>query len=138
MEPNTCPICNATRKWVPPGVSKKTGNSYNGFWSCPNNCKPPRNNPPQGGSGTPPQINREPVDQGNDQRAMWEAKDLRIARESVLSTISKIMPPQTDLVAAAALMIEASEILIRYVYRGVGSSAPTEDVTEEEMDNLPF
>ena len=29
-----CPIHGSPMKWIPPGVSKKTGKAYSGFWSC--------------------------------------------------------------------------------------------------------
>jgi len=31
-----CEICGTEKNWKGPGVSKKTGKPYNGFWSCPN------------------------------------------------------------------------------------------------------
>lgn len=31
-----CPVCGSAKdKWVPPGVSKKSGKAYPGFWACP-------------------------------------------------------------------------------------------------------
>ena len=30
-----CPIHNQPWKWVPPGISKKNGNAYDGFHACP-------------------------------------------------------------------------------------------------------
>jgi len=36
MNNQTCPNCGDEMKWIPAGVSKKTGQQYNGFWSCPN------------------------------------------------------------------------------------------------------
>jgi hypothetical protein len=30
----TCPSCGAQKVYVPPGVSKRTGQAYPGFWSC--------------------------------------------------------------------------------------------------------
>ncbi len=38
MNNQTCPNCGDEMKWIPAGVSKKTGQQYNGFWSCPNRC----------------------------------------------------------------------------------------------------
>ena len=38
MENQICPSCGEEMKWVPAGVSKRTGQQYNGFWSCPNRC----------------------------------------------------------------------------------------------------
>jgi len=35
-----CSMCGSLMKLIPAGVSKKTGKSYNSFWSCQNpNCK---------------------------------------------------------------------------------------------------
>lgn len=36
----TCPACGASKnRWVAPGVSKKTGRPYSGFYGCPTkNC----------------------------------------------------------------------------------------------------
>ena len=32
----TCPVCNSTKdRWIPPGVSKRTGKAYSGFYGCP-------------------------------------------------------------------------------------------------------
>ena len=32
-----CEACGTSMKLIPAGISKKTGNSYSAFWSCPNN-----------------------------------------------------------------------------------------------------
>jgi hypothetical protein len=42
---NLCPVCNSNMNWIKPGVSQRTGKSYNGFFSCPNRCKKPQNTP---------------------------------------------------------------------------------------------
>jgi len=38
MEVKKCPICGSEMRWIPPGISPRTGNAYEGFWSCPNRC----------------------------------------------------------------------------------------------------
>jgi len=39
----TCPACGQAKdKWVPPGVSNKTGKPYRGFWACPTRGCPGR------------------------------------------------------------------------------------------------
>jgi len=38
-EPRKCAYCNSDKRWVPPGISKKTGKAYDGFWVC-DKCKP--------------------------------------------------------------------------------------------------
>lgn len=39
----SCKRCGATKdRWVPPGVSKKTGKSYPGFYGCPTSGCPGR------------------------------------------------------------------------------------------------
>jgi hypothetical protein len=41
-----CPVHNQAFKWVAPGVSKKTGKPYQGFWSCPEmGCRMKPNEP---------------------------------------------------------------------------------------------
>lgn len=35
---NTCPNCGKEMKFIPAGISKKTGNSYNAFFACPDKC----------------------------------------------------------------------------------------------------
>jgi hypothetical protein len=38
-----CPACGQAKdKWVPPGVSNKTGKPYRGFWACPTRGCPGR------------------------------------------------------------------------------------------------
>jgi len=34
-----CNKCQAEMKFIPAGVSKKTGRAYEGFWACPNKCQ---------------------------------------------------------------------------------------------------
>lgn len=41
LEEKVCQTCMYPMKWINPGVSKKTGKPYNGFWACPNKCKQP-------------------------------------------------------------------------------------------------
>jgi hypothetical protein len=36
---NVCPICGTTKKLVPAGISKRTGQPYDEFWACPLKCK---------------------------------------------------------------------------------------------------
>ena len=47
-----CPKCNIPMEYISPGISKKTGKPYSGFWACPNReCKetfnPPKASPPE-------------------------------------------------------------------------------------------
>jgi len=41
METKKCAVCGKEMKFVPHGVSKKTGRPYEEFWSCPDRCKQP-------------------------------------------------------------------------------------------------
>ncbi len=37
--PSQCPYCESAIKYIPAGVSRKTGKYYNEFWACENrNC----------------------------------------------------------------------------------------------------
>lgn len=36
---NVCPICGTTKKLIPAGISKRTGQPYEEFWACPLKCK---------------------------------------------------------------------------------------------------
>jgi len=45
-EPKKCAICGAELRFVPAGVSKRTGKPYTAFWSCPNGCKSNSYKPP--------------------------------------------------------------------------------------------
>jgi len=40
-----CAVCGATMNWIKPGVSKTTGNPYDGFYACSSGrrCKQPKN-----------------------------------------------------------------------------------------------
>ena len=39
-----CVVCQATLKFVPHGVSRKTGKPYNEFWACPEGHKQTKQN----------------------------------------------------------------------------------------------
>lgn len=143
--PNTCPVCGSERKLIPAGVSKKTGRSYNSFWSCPNNCKDnsPRANYPQ------QELTREPVNQGPVKTGP-DLKDIAIARESALKDVADIMGDRTDLDVAVREMLAAAETLVKYIYAPyplVGITpqdsdfpAPMQDYPTEDVDtdDLPF
>ena len=36
--PQNCPDCGAPIRFIPAGISKKTGKKYNSFYSCENRC----------------------------------------------------------------------------------------------------
>ena len=42
---NICPTCKSQLKFVPAGVSRKTGKPYQGFFTCPNRCPKPAYSP---------------------------------------------------------------------------------------------
>ena len=41
MANQICLTCNQPMRWQPAGISQRTGQHYNGFWSCPNRCPKP-------------------------------------------------------------------------------------------------
>lgn len=59
---NTCAICQSELKFIPAGVSKKTGRPYQGFYACPNKCQQPRQALPQ----TPVQRFNQSLDHDNN------------------------------------------------------------------------
>ena len=42
MANQICPTCKNEMRWQPAGISQRTGQHYNGFWSCPNRCPKPQ------------------------------------------------------------------------------------------------
>jgi hypothetical protein len=34
-----CKVCGEQMNLIPPGISKRTGEAYEAFYSCPNRCK---------------------------------------------------------------------------------------------------
>lgn len=154
MEPNLCAICGNPMDFVQAGISKKTGRAYNGFWACPQGHKQPRATTPQPVSNYPAPASspwdnrptvREPLDTwqpGNTQALpdrvpakVWDDKDLRIARESALKSIAEIMEPVQDPVAATGVMIQAADILVDYIYKGM-NSGNKENLSAAELNQI--
>lgn len=134
---------------------------YPAFWSCTSGQKghtenfelnsmlnPMPNYPPQPNNSYPqennvvnvpynPPVQRPLAQDPQMTKALIEEKNkqLRIARESAISSICKVMKPQDDLVTATAQIIEAADILTNYVYQGKDNQ---ETLTDEEVDGMPF
>lgn len=132
-------------KFVPGGVSKKSGNSYDAFWSCPSGNK---DHPTQKAAvaqqsaPTTTQVVRPMVQpDAQTQKYLDDEKDkqARIARESLISSFSTIMaaivarPGNEEVTFGNAVerVIRASDKAMVFVYDGLD----TEDVDDSE---LPF
>ena len=57
--PITCPKCGGQIKYIPAGVSKKTGKPYSEFWTCGQRCGYSYNPPKE---EKQPIINHEPIE----------------------------------------------------------------------------
>lgn len=134
-----CNNCGVELKLIPAGISKKTGRPYSDFWACPNGHKQaPGANPaprpataqsydwaPTSASKTSPNMSPAVIQPNVDQQ-VWDSKDLRIARESCLSTVAKVMAakisrpdvedkPLSDLIDQ---VINEADKLVDFVYNG--------------------
>lgn len=144
-----CLICGYQMVLKPAGTSKKPPyKPYGAFWSCSSgdrthseNITPPpppvqaQPAPTPQPQYMPPSVAPRPMVQPpQDYLKIEEDKQLRIARESVLSTLSNVMQPQEDLVSGAYQLIEAANILIDYVYNG--KQLKDEGLSDEEIEEI--
>lgn len=76
-----CPVHNQEFKFVPPGVSKKTGQPYQGFWSCPEMGCRLKPNQPINPQANPTRTPSKPTQE------YWEAKDAK-KNDSILLQVA--------------------------------------------------
>src|SRR3990167_1302940 len=118
---------------VPAGISRKTGKQYGAFWSCPsrnmthniNIEQAPSIPPTQNMPVPPPQISVAGPDSAI-QLALNE-RELRIARESCLSTAAEVMSAHSDSLGltyeeSIQKVITEADKLVKYVYEGLPNS----------------
>src|ERR1043166_5292300 len=89
---NICPVHGLPFKWVAPGVSKKTGKPYQGFWSCPEmGCREKPVTEPQYPPARPAQPQPRPLisQESKMSKEDWEAKENRTNKNILLQVAFK-------------------------------------------------
>lgn len=96
MNDQTCPNCGEEMKWIPAGVSKRTGQPYIGFWSCPNRC-PKTNQGDQSYQPKPTQEQSFEKAQGRKDETMRILNSKNGAASIVVALIEKDFILQKDI-----------------------------------------
>jgi len=139
-----CSKCNYPMKFVQGGVSRRTNKPYNAFWSCSSGDKSHVENI---GASVP----QNPITQVTEMQIQApvnrpmaqmspDDKDLRIARESVFSSLARIaaqlvtLPLYKDhtLGQITQELVNATELAMPFIDKG---KQQNEDVN---IDDLPF
>lgn len=136
-----CSKCNYPMKFVQGGISRKTNRPYTAFWSCSSGDKSHVENI---SGSTPVTATQEIQLQAPVNRPMAQMspddKDLRIARQSVFSSLARIaaqlvtLPLYKDhtLGQITQELVNATELAMPFIDKG---KQQNEDVN---IDDLPF
>lgn len=130
-----CPICNIPMKLVAAGVSRKTGRAYSAFWSCPSgnnthvinietrpSAPQPRVQQPQVQQPIPQVASAKP---DNAVQIALEEREVRIARESIISSLCELVAGHADSIGKSIpeivdeIIIPQADKLVEYVYNGI-------------------
>lgn len=125
-----CQACGQTKKWIPPGTSQRTGQPYNGFWACPNKCRPQQANPPQNSPTGNFRPNLTPS------KTDWDKISKGKCKFGFLLELLKMGKTLIEAEPEAEKWAEASMRELKKEYTPTGFSNEEPPLSEEEMANI--
>lgn len=130
MTPAVCPVHNLPWKWVPGGVSKKTGKAYQGFHTCPERgCEQRPKADAPAAPPSPPQAS--PARSGAGAPTGTDVRERRLL--AALSFAGAVHQGGSDGLAALVTAREAFKALMA----GLPTPAAIQDGQWEPVDDVP-
>lgn len=144
-----CNICGTPLKWFPPGVSKRTGMEYEGFWGCPNKKnhpvgqpagypqRPPQSAPqaPSGPSVAPQSRERSIAAQAAFKAAceVFQGSGVAVDRTVLLAVMADLLDAHDQYVAGTQKHYDSANARAQAMQQAYGDNPPP-----HTDDDIPF